>query len=177
MGAVLRMPLDAVRQRMLDDLHGAGFTDPAPAHSAVLRCPGPHGRRPLAAEVGMTMQAMTLCSANSSSWATWCGATILWTSRHGGSNSRSGAPQFCATCGKVSWESRLSSRANWARRIGAAPSDACRSRQFYVRQAYREQTSQPSVVLDEPTCARIARRSAGEQRVDVDGDGRRGVGH
>src|SRR5664279_246449 len=60
LGALLRMPLDAVRQRMLDDLHAAGFTDLVPAHSAVLRYPGPQGRRPsdVAAEAGMSRQAM-----------------------------------------------------------------------------------------------------------------------
>jgi DNA-binding MarR family transcriptional regulator len=59
-GALLRMPLDAVRQRMLGDLHAAGFTDLVPAHSAVLRYPGPQGRRPsdVAAEAGMSRQAM-----------------------------------------------------------------------------------------------------------------------
>lgn len=60
MGALLRMPLDAWRQRMQDDLHSAGFTDLVMAHLAVLRYPGPQGRRPsdLAAEAGMSRQAM-----------------------------------------------------------------------------------------------------------------------
>lgn len=60
MGALLRMPVDAIRQRMLDDVHAAGFTDLAPAHAAVLRYPGPQGRRPshVAAEAGMSRQAM-----------------------------------------------------------------------------------------------------------------------
>jgi DNA-binding MarR family transcriptional regulator len=60
MGALLRMPLDAIRARMLDDVHAAGFLDMVPAHSAVLRYPGPDGRRPsdLAIEAGMTRQAM-----------------------------------------------------------------------------------------------------------------------
>jgi DNA-binding MarR family transcriptional regulator len=60
MGALLRMPVDAIRQRMLDDLHAAGFTDLVSAHSAVLRYPGPQGRRPsdVAAEAGMSRQAM-----------------------------------------------------------------------------------------------------------------------
>ncbi len=60
MGALLRMPVDAWRQRMLDDLHAAGYTDLVPAHSAVLRYPGPQGRRPsdVAAEAGMSRQAM-----------------------------------------------------------------------------------------------------------------------
>ncbi|MFN8025166.1 MAG: helix-turn-helix domain-containing protein [Acidimicrobiia bacterium] len=60
LGALLRMPVDAVRHRMLEDLHAAGFTDIVPAHFAVLRYPGPDGRRPsdVAAEAGMSRQAM-----------------------------------------------------------------------------------------------------------------------
>ena len=56
----MRMPVDAVYQRMLADLHAAGFTDLVGAHFAVLRYPGPDGRRPsdLAAEAGMSRQAM-----------------------------------------------------------------------------------------------------------------------
>ena len=59
-GALLRMPLDAVYRRMLADLHVAGYTDLVPAHFAVFRYPGPDNRRPsdLAEEVGMTRQAM-----------------------------------------------------------------------------------------------------------------------
>lgn len=58
-GALMRMPLDAVLARMLTGLHAAGFTDLVPAHFNVLRYPGPQGRRPsdLAAETGMTKQA------------------------------------------------------------------------------------------------------------------------
>jgi len=58
-GALMRMPLDAVLARMLAGLHAAGFTDLVPAHFSVLRYPGPQGRRPsdLAAETGMTKQA------------------------------------------------------------------------------------------------------------------------
>jgi DNA-binding MarR family transcriptional regulator len=59
-GALLRMPADAVVARILHDLHRAGFTDLVPAHFAVMRYPGPENRRPseLAAEAGMTKQAM-----------------------------------------------------------------------------------------------------------------------
>ncbi len=59
-GALMRMPVDAVYQRMLADLHRAGFNDIVPAHFAVLRYPGPEGRRPsdLAAEAGTSKQAM-----------------------------------------------------------------------------------------------------------------------
>jgi DNA-binding MarR family transcriptional regulator len=60
LGALLRMPADAVVARILLDLHSAGFTDLVPAHFAVVRYPGPENRRPseLAAEAGMTKQAM-----------------------------------------------------------------------------------------------------------------------
>ena len=46
--------------RILAGLHNAGFTDLVPAHFPVLRYPGPGDRRPseLAAEAGMTKQAM-----------------------------------------------------------------------------------------------------------------------
>jgi DNA-binding MarR family transcriptional regulator len=59
-GALLRMPVDAVSARILDDLHAAGFTDLVPAHFGVMRWPGPQNRRPsdLAKEGGMTKQAM-----------------------------------------------------------------------------------------------------------------------
>jgi DNA-binding MarR family transcriptional regulator len=59
-GALMRMPVDAVRRRIFDDLHTAGFTDLGEAHMAVLRYPGPQGRRPsdLAAEIGMSKQAV-----------------------------------------------------------------------------------------------------------------------
>jgi DNA-binding MarR family transcriptional regulator len=59
-GALMRIPLEAVYRRMLADLHDAGFGDLVPAHFAVLRYPGPDGRRPsdLAVEAGMTKQAM-----------------------------------------------------------------------------------------------------------------------
>jgi DNA-binding MarR family transcriptional regulator len=53
------MPVDVIRERMLAALHERGFTDIVPAHLAVLRWPGPQGRRPseLADQVGMTRQA------------------------------------------------------------------------------------------------------------------------
>jgi DNA-binding MarR family transcriptional regulator len=56
----MRMPADALRRRLLSNLHDAGYTDLVDAHLAVLRYPGPHGRRPseLAADAGMTRQAM-----------------------------------------------------------------------------------------------------------------------
>src|SRR3954467_4340003 len=59
-GALVRQPAEAVHLRVLREAQEAGFTDLVPAHLAVLRYPGPDGRRPseLAAEVGSTKQAM-----------------------------------------------------------------------------------------------------------------------
>jgi len=59
-GALLRQPLQVVRQHMLEGLHAHGFDDLEPAHLVVLQYPGPHGLRPseLAARVGMTKQAV-----------------------------------------------------------------------------------------------------------------------
>ena len=59
-GALVRRPTEAVHLRIVREAHAAGFTDLVPAHLAVLRYPGPNGRRPseLAAEVGSTKQAM-----------------------------------------------------------------------------------------------------------------------
>jgi DNA-binding MarR family transcriptional regulator len=59
-GALLRMPLDAVLARILVGLRDAGFTDLVPAHLAVLQYPGPEHRRPseLAADARMSKQAM-----------------------------------------------------------------------------------------------------------------------
>jgi DNA-binding MarR family transcriptional regulator len=59
-GALLRMPLDAVRRRMLDRLHQRGFDDIEPAHLTVLRYPGPQGVRPsdLAAQLRISKQAL-----------------------------------------------------------------------------------------------------------------------
>src|SRR3954471_14375423 len=59
-GALVRRPTEAVHLRILREANAAGFTDLVPAHLAVVRYPGPNGRRPseLAAEVGTTKQAM-----------------------------------------------------------------------------------------------------------------------
>jgi DNA-binding MarR family transcriptional regulator len=59
-GTLLRRPAEALRGRLLGELHAAGFSDLAESHLAVLRYPGPDGRRPsdLAADTGMTRQAM-----------------------------------------------------------------------------------------------------------------------
>jgi DNA-binding MarR family transcriptional regulator len=54
------MPGDLIRARMLEALHGHGFTDITAAHFQVLRWPGPNGERPveLADRAGTTRQAM-----------------------------------------------------------------------------------------------------------------------
>src|ERR1044071_2443401 len=59
-GALLRMPFDTVRDRMLAGLHERGFTDLTAAHLNVLQYPGPENRRPseLAAQTRMTKQAL-----------------------------------------------------------------------------------------------------------------------
>lgn len=59
-GALLRMPVDAVRQRMLERLHERGFDDLVSAHLTVLQYPGPQGMRPsdLAARLRMSKQAL-----------------------------------------------------------------------------------------------------------------------
>lgn len=56
----MRLPMDALRERMLSGLHDAGFTDLVAAHLTVLRYPGPENQRPsdLAAETRMTKQAL-----------------------------------------------------------------------------------------------------------------------
>jgi DNA-binding MarR family transcriptional regulator len=60
LGALMRIPLDAIVARMLAALHAAGFDDLVAAHMAVLRYPGPEDKRPsdLAAETRMSKQAM-----------------------------------------------------------------------------------------------------------------------
>jgi DNA-binding MarR family transcriptional regulator len=59
-GALLRMPLETVRQQMLDRLHENGFTDLEPSHLIVLQYPGPQGTRPseLAARLRISKQAL-----------------------------------------------------------------------------------------------------------------------
>jgi DNA-binding MarR family transcriptional regulator len=54
------MPLDVIYRRMIDALHQRGFDDLNVAHLAVLRYPGPDGKRPveLATEANMSKQAM-----------------------------------------------------------------------------------------------------------------------
>lgn len=59
-GALLRMPWEVVRERMLSGLHSRGYTDLVPAHLTVLQYPGPEGLRPseLAAHTRMSKQAV-----------------------------------------------------------------------------------------------------------------------
>lgn len=60
LGAMLRLPVDEIRARMLAALHDHGFDDLIPAHMIVLRWPGPDGLRPveIAGQTGMTKQAL-----------------------------------------------------------------------------------------------------------------------
>jgi DNA-binding MarR family transcriptional regulator len=59
-GALLRVPLETVRRRMLERLHDHGYDDLEPAHLVVLQYPGPHGARPseLAARLRISKQAL-----------------------------------------------------------------------------------------------------------------------
>jgi DNA-binding MarR family transcriptional regulator len=59
-GALLRVPFDAVRDRMLAGLHERGFTDLVAAHLDVFQYPGPENQRPLelATQTRMTKQAL-----------------------------------------------------------------------------------------------------------------------
>ena len=59
-GALLRMPLEVVRERMLERLHEHGFDDLDAAHLHVLQYPGPQGQRPseLAARLRISKQAL-----------------------------------------------------------------------------------------------------------------------
>jgi DNA-binding MarR family transcriptional regulator len=59
-GALLRMPFETVRDRMLAGLHERGHTDLVAAHLNVLQYPGPDNQRPseLATRTRMTKQAL-----------------------------------------------------------------------------------------------------------------------
>jgi DNA-binding MarR family transcriptional regulator len=59
-GALLRMPWETVRARMLDRLRERGFGDLDAAHLNVFQYPGPQGARPsdLAARLRMSKQAV-----------------------------------------------------------------------------------------------------------------------
>lgn len=59
-GALLRVPAQAIHRRIIDDLNAAGFRELRLPHIAVLQFPGPDGVRPsaLAERAGMSKQAM-----------------------------------------------------------------------------------------------------------------------
>ena len=59
-GALLRVPAEAIHRRIINDLNAAGFTDLSLPHMALFRFPGPDGVRPsvLAERAGMSKQAM-----------------------------------------------------------------------------------------------------------------------
>src|SRR5215475_14475726 len=59
-GALLRMPLEAVQVHMLERLHAEGFTDFDASYLTVFRYPGPQAARPseLADRVGVSKQAL-----------------------------------------------------------------------------------------------------------------------
>jgi DNA-binding MarR family transcriptional regulator len=59
-GALLRVPAQAIQRRIIKELNAAGFDELSMPHMAVLQFPGPDGTRPgtLAERAGMSKQAM-----------------------------------------------------------------------------------------------------------------------
>jgi len=59
-GALLRVPAQAIHRRIIQELNAAGFEELRVPHMAVLQFPGPDGVRPglLAERAGMSKQAM-----------------------------------------------------------------------------------------------------------------------
>ncbi len=59
-GALLRVPAQAIHRRIIRELNAAGFDELTLPHIAVLQFPGPEGVRPgtLAERAGMSKQAM-----------------------------------------------------------------------------------------------------------------------
>ena len=59
-GALLRLPAQAIHRRIVAGLNAAGFRDLRLPHMGVLQYPGPDGHRPseLAERAGMSKQAM-----------------------------------------------------------------------------------------------------------------------
>jgi DNA-binding MarR family transcriptional regulator len=59
-GALLRVPLEAVHRHMLERLHENGFEDFDQAYVPVFHYPGPQGLRPtdIAAQLGISKQAL-----------------------------------------------------------------------------------------------------------------------
>lgn len=60
LGALLRVPAQAIQRRIIKELNAAGFRELRLPHMAVFRFPGPDGTRPgaLAEGAGMSKQAM-----------------------------------------------------------------------------------------------------------------------
>ena len=59
-GALLRLPWEAVQDHILERLHREGFTDIDPSYLIVVQYPGPQGERPsdLAARLRISKQAL-----------------------------------------------------------------------------------------------------------------------
>jgi DNA-binding MarR family transcriptional regulator len=59
-GALLRVPAQAIHRRIINELNATGFEELRVPHMAVLQFPGPDGSRPglLAERAGMSKQAM-----------------------------------------------------------------------------------------------------------------------
>src|SRR5579864_8997000 len=59
-GALLRVPAQAIHRRIIEGLNAAGFEELRVPHMSVLQFPGPDGVRPgtLAERAGMSKQAM-----------------------------------------------------------------------------------------------------------------------
>jgi DNA-binding MarR family transcriptional regulator len=59
-GALLRVPSQAIHRRIIEELNAAGFEELRLAHMSVLQFPGPDGVRPgvLAERAGVSRQAM-----------------------------------------------------------------------------------------------------------------------
>ncbi len=59
-GALLRVPAEAIHRRIINELNAAGFPELSLPHMALFRFPGPDGVRPsvLAERAGMSKQAM-----------------------------------------------------------------------------------------------------------------------
>ena len=59
-GALLRVPAEAIHRRIIRELNAAGFEELSQPHIAIFRYPGPDGVRPgvLAERAGMSKQAM-----------------------------------------------------------------------------------------------------------------------
>ena len=101
-GALLRIPLEAVQWRMLDRLHEDGFDDLDAPHLNVFQYPGPQGARPseLAARLRVSKQALNYLLGGSNGQGTLSGKPIHATC----------APSGSSRPTAVSWRSRPSER-------------------------------------------------------------------